>query len=189
MLPKELRDMLSAKLGREIETSKDCVILAGDIETVTGKTFSETNTKRMFGLTSDKVKTHRGTTMDIIAEYLGFANARELAVHLGDTSGISMFEPFDDVDFDKLSPGDQLVITYEPDRLLTLTYTGDFWFIINESKNSKLQKGDKLRIMQIAKGFELLVQKLQRNGEELGSYRAAKDGGITSIELINPTDD
>lgn len=177
--------MIEARFGQEITESKQCVALAQHIFDVTHQCFSNTNAKRMFGLTSDPVKHHQASTMDIIAHYLGYADRRELAHALGNTDDISMFEPIDEVDFDTLCAGEQIQISYNPDRLLTLTYMGDNWFIINESKNSKLQQGDRLRIMQIAKGFELLVSDVERKGRGLGTYHAAKDGGITSIELFN----
>lgn len=185
MLSPELRKMIEARFGQEITESKQCVALAQHIYEVTHQSFGDTSAKRMFGLTSDPVKRHQASTMDIIAQYLGYADRKELAHALGNTDDISMFEPIDEVDFDNLAAGEQIQLTYNPDRLLTLTYMGDFWFIINESKNSKLQKGDRLRITQLAKGFDLLIADVVRNGRSLGNYHAAKDGGITTIELFN----
>lgn len=36
----------------------------------------------------------------------------------------------------------------------------------------------------MAKGFELLVSDVIRDGRSLGQYHAAKDGGLTSLEII-----
>lgn len=185
MLSKEFRKRIEERFGREIRSSSDCEAFAADVFQRTRHNLGDTSAKRMFGLTSDKHAVHRGSTMDVLAMYLGYKDMRDLADHLGESSDISMFVEVEELDFDELESGAQVQITYEPGRLLLMTYLGDNLFIVNESQRSKLHKGDKLRIAQLAKGFELLVSNVERDGIPLGSYHSAKDGGLTSIELIN----
>ncbi len=83
-----------------------------------------------------------------------------------------------------LSEGTQIQLRYEPSRVIVMTYLGDDEFLINETKNSKLQKGDRIRLTHFVQGQEMIVSEVIRDGRSLGGYRAAKDGGVTSLEII-----
>ncbi len=182
-LPKDLIKRVENRLGRPLRYSSDCELLAQAIEDATGERLGVTTIKRLFGFAGEKV-TPRGSTMDVIAQYLGYADMRDMERRLGDASDISMFTSVDEIVASTLSEGTQIQITYAPDRLLVLTYIGENRFIVNESQNSKLCKGDKLSLTHMAKGFELLVSDVIRDGRSLGQYHAAKDGGLTSLEII-----
>ena len=95
-----------------------------------------------------------------------------------------MLATVDKLNFENLKTGTIIQISYDPQSLLVMAYMGDNWFLINESHNSTLQKGDKVRIFQLAKGFELLAAEVVRHGKSLGSYRSAKVGGLTLIKII-----
>lgn len=182
-LSKELQKRIEEKFGRPIKGAADCDSLVTSIEGVTHYHIGVTTVKRMFGLTSDAPK-HGDTTMDVIAKYLGYKDMKDMARLLGDASDISMFAAVDELDIENLEPGSLIKIAYSPRRVVVMDYIGDNWFLVNESKNSKLQKGDKLRIFQLAKGIELLATEVVRDGEALGQYHSAKDGGLTLVEII-----
>ncbi|MCM1139331.1 MAG: hypothetical protein NC453_12245 [Muribaculum sp.] len=182
-LSKELQKRIEERFGRPVKCSADCESLATCIEVVTKNHIGVTTVKRMFGLVNE-APTPRGTTMDQIAQYLGYKDMKDMARMLGDASDISMFAAVDELDIEHLEPGTLIQISYDPQRLIVMDYMGDNWFIINESQNCKLQKGDKVRIFQLAKGFELLASEVIRDGQSLGPYHSAKDGGLTLIEII-----
>lgn len=183
-ISKELRKMIEDRLGTPIKYSSDCEILMQAIEDATGERLGLTTVKRLFGFTGDKQGNPRGSTMDILAQFLGYADLKDMVRRLGDASDISMFEPVDEIVAEDLEDGTQIQITYDPGRLLVLTYIGGCRFIVNESQRSKLQKGDKIRVTHFTKGFEMIASEVIRDGENLGSYTAAKDGGLTSLEVI-----
>ena len=56
--------------------------------------------------------------------------------------------------------------------------------MVNESHGSKILKGDKLMVAGFYVGFELLVSDVERGGRHLGSYQAAKQGGLTGVEIV-----
>lgn len=182
-LSKELIKKVEARLGRPLKYSADCELLAQSIEDMTGERLGVTTIKRLFGFAGEQTEP-RGTTMDIIAQYLGYADMKDMASKLGNQSDISMFTPVDELAIERLDEGTQVQITYDPDRVIVLTYMGDWRFIVNESINGKARKGDKLHITQLAKGFDLLVLDVVRDGVSLGPYHSAKNGGLTSIEII-----
>lgn len=107
-----------------------------------------------------------------------------LAKDLGEDVDISDFRVVESIDSADLEIGEQIQITYQPNRLLVLSYIGDNKYVVNESRGSKLLKGDKLIIAGFYVGFELLVSDVERGGSHLGSYQAAKQGGLTSVEIV-----
>lgn len=185
MLNGKIRDMIQARFGREVKYSQDCEALSENIYEVTSQRLGVTTLKRMFGFTSAAVMP-RESTMDIIACYLGYEGGyRALASALGPDTEISMFEHIDTIDLAELSVGTRLQVTYYPDRRIIMTYLGCSQFEIDTSNGSKLAKNDIITIANLSVGFDLLVSKVIRNGVDLGSYRAAKSGGLISIDLID----
>lgn len=184
MLSKEIIKKIEEKLGMEIKYPQQCEIVAQAIEDTTGQTIGISTIKRMYGFINEE-RIPRQSTMDIISEFLGYKDYKLMAKDLHEDSDISDFMWMESVEPENLSVGTQLQITYDPKRLLILTYLGDYKFIVNESKRSKLQKGDTLEIHQLVVGHELVVNDVIRDGESKGSYTGAKQGGLTSIEIFN----
>ncbi|MDE6703178.1 MAG: hypothetical protein K2K00_05835 [Muribaculaceae bacterium] len=185
MLSERLRNMIVKRFGREIRYSQDCETLSEDIYARTGQWLGVTTLKRMFGFTAAAVEARR-STMDIVAQYLGYSNGyKELAAALDDDGSISGYVNFRTVDISKLNEGTRVVVRYNPNRRIVMTYVGDGRFRIDESENSKLQAGDVIKVGNLATGFELLAADVVREGRSLGGYRAAMMGGLTAIEVLD----
>ena len=165
---------IEERFGRPVQCSADCQSLSECIFEVTRRTIGVTTLMRMFGLVNEN-PTPRISTMNQIAQYLGYKDMKEME---------KMLATVDKLNFENLKTGTIIQISYDPQSLLVMAYMGDNWFLINESHNSTLQKGDKVRIFQLAKGFELLAAEVVRHGKSLGSYRSAKVGGLTLIKII-----
>lgn len=178
----ELLKMLEEKLGKEIKYDSDLGVLSQAIQDELGETVSHNTLRRMFK--EDVKRNHRNSTNDILAHYLGYKNYELLLKDCGADADISIFTPVDSIDVESLQQGTQIQFTWDPNRLILASYMGNFKFIVNESMGSKnLVKGDILEISQLAVGFELYVVNVERNRENLGAYHAAKQGGLTSIEI------
>ena len=179
----ELLKMLEEKLGKEIKYDSDLGVLSQAIHDELGETVSHNTLRRMFK--EDVIRKHRSSTNDVLAHYLGYKNYDLLLKDCGADADISIFTPVDSIDVENLQQGTQIQFTWDPNRLILASYMGNLKFIVNESSGSKnLVKGDILEISQLAVGFELYVVNVERNGENLGAYHAAKQGGLTSIEII-----
>ncbi|MCH5213744.1 MAG: hypothetical protein J1E97_01025 [Muribaculaceae bacterium] len=183
MLNQEIIKKIEEKFGKKLQYSHDCEALSEAIAETVGERISVATLKRMAGMVSKKCQP-RLSTMDIIAQYIGYPNYQLLAQDIDDDTEISEFAWVEELESKSLKEGTQLQITYDPGRVLVLTYLGNDTFIVNESYKSKLQQGDVVTISHFTKGFELLVADVVRNGESIGSYQAAKAGGLTSIELF-----
>lgn len=182
MLPESIIQKILAKYGKEKVYSADCASLADKIG------LSETTLKRMLGLVGEnspeRNRTPHVSTMDILAKWLGYENYRALLREIGENNYSSEFTFMDYIDVKNLETGTQIQLKWEPSRIIVITYCGDENFIVNESKNSKLLKGDKIKLAHLVFGQELLIQEVFRGDRLLGPYRGAKEGGLTSIEII-----
>ena len=152
-----ITELLQQKARRELRLSSDCEYLALDIETVTGEHIGVNTLKRLLGFIDDE-REPRPSTLDIIARYLDFE---------------------DEIRTIDLPLGQRIKISYLPDRLIELEYCGDEQFVVRESRNSKLQEGDELKITHIVKGYPLLVSQVWRGEADLGAFTAGKAQGIS----------
>lgn len=182
MLPQSIISKILAKYGKDEVYSADCASLAGKIG------IGETTVKRMLGLVGEnspeRNRTPHISTMDILAKWLGYDSYKSLLREIGEQDYSSEFTSIDSIDVRDLEGGTQVQIKYEPARVIVMTYLGNSTFMINESINSKLQKGDRVTVSFLVLGQELIVKELMRGDRNIGGYRGAKDGGLTSIEII-----
>lgn len=183
MVSDKLREMIKERFNAPIEYPQQCEALAMAIYEATGQTLGTTTLKRMLGFVKGGANS-RPSSLDIIAQYLGYPDYNLLTKDLGEDCEISDFRAVESIDSADLEVGEQVQITYNPCRVLLLSYLGDNLYLVNEARGSKLLRGDKLMIAGFYIGFELLVSDVERSGRHLGSYQAAKQGGLTSVEII-----
>ena len=174
-------EKLREKSGNEIRLSRDCELLALDIESVTGEHIGVNTMKRLLGFIADE-RTPRTSTLDVIARYLGFADWDELRL-LDENCSNSSFDDRDEYLACNLEQGQQLVISYPPNRSLTIEHLDGNRFRVLESENSKLLPGDMLTLTHIVRGYPLLVAEVIRGGQNLGAFTAGKAQGI-DFELL-----
>ena len=65
-----ITELLREKSGNEIRLSRDCELLALDVESVTGEHIGVNTMKRLLGFIADE-RTPRTSTLDVVAHYLG----------------------------------------------------------------------------------------------------------------------
>ncbi|MDE6460208.1 MAG: hypothetical protein K2K52_05165 [Paramuribaculum sp.] len=180
----EILCRLCREAGLGMSQSSDFEVLSQAICDSTGEKLGVNTLKRLFGFKTGRVAP-RLSTMNIIARYLGYTDYESLIKDLGEDADISLFTPIDCIEVETLEPGTKLRISYEPKRVLTLTYTGDFVFVVDAVEGSRnILVGDSLTISQFAVGHRLVAARVVRNGENLGSYESAKFEGLKSVEVI-----
>lgn len=179
----EILKRVRTKVGLEMTRSADFDVLSQSIKDTTNENLGVNTLKRLFGFKTEKV-VPRLSTMDIIAQYLGSSDYETLIKELGEDADISLFTPVDCIEVQELAKGSQIQISYDPNRVFSLTYMGDFQFIVNDVVGSRnIRKGDLLTITQFAVGHRFVVMRVIRDGVDLGSYESAKFKGLKSIEL------
>ncbi len=184
MLSDKVRQMVEKRFGAKVRYPQECEALAVAIREATHESLGTTTLKRMLGFVGG-VSRARRSSLDIIARYLGYGDYDLLAKDLDEDAEISDFRTVENITSEDLMEREQIQLTYEPHRMLRLEYLGQNLYIVKESKGSKLQKGDRLLIAGFYVGFELVISDVERSGRHLGSYIAGKQGGLTSIEIID----
>lgn len=179
MLSAIIKKEIENKFGKEIRYPADCEALSAHISDQTGQNISITTLKRMFGFVNG---THepRLYTLDVLAQYLGYPNwdlYYEKFIHIEN----SEFFTAEQIEIDALKPDAVIEIIYDPDRIIRLVYQGNFRFNVEHSTNSKLLRGDQLKIMSIVKHYPLIIASVIRDGKDLGRFVAGKSSGITGI--------
>lgn len=174
-------ELLTEKAGRDVTTPCGADYLRNDIEAATGESLSLNTVKRLVGnLPYDS--TPRVVTLDILARYLGFSSWELLQEYLaGKISDFNGGEGF--IDMTALPKGSLIRIRWEHDRCICVRHIGEGRYVVTESINSKLLSEDVLHLSQIASGFPFMVKMVERKGENLGNYVAARKTGLDTIEI------
>ena len=182
MLSKVIIKHIEKKFGKEIRYPSDCESLSEDVFLHTKQKISVSTLKRLLGFVNG-VQDPRLYTLDILAKYLGYNNW-DVYLEVIKAFSNSDFFNIEKIDVESLSIGAKIQISYEPNRVINLNYTGNFNFKIESSENSKLQVGDIVKISNFVKNFPLLISEVKRNDQNLGQYRAGKSGGLSEIKII-----
>ena len=181
-LPFHIIQMLKRKSGSDLRQPSDCEILSLDIESKTGVHIGATTLKRLIGFAQDERNPHI-STLDAIARYLGYTHWDELS-KIEDNGNSDFDAPDEEVRSADLQVGTSIEITYLPDRKLTFEYLGEDHYRVTASENSKLQKGDEVKIHHFVLHHPLLADNVWRNGETLGQFTAGRISGLSSIRQL-----
>ena len=121
---KILKQKIEEEFGEKILYSRQCEALTEAILEKTGQRLSLVTLKRLLGFTSSEVMP-RLSTLDIIASYCGYNDYDGLKGALMDSSLVSDFKFTEIVETKNLEKGSQIILRYEPDRMIHFEYLGD----------------------------------------------------------------
>ncbi len=182
MLSEITRREIEQRFGKEIRYPTDCEALAGHISMETKQRVSTSTIKRILGFVKG-TKEPRLYTLDVIAQYLGFRNWDSYIEKFAKIEN-SEFLNLEMVNLETLKKNCKIEFTYEPNRRVVVKYCGDYNFTVVDSENSKLLKGDKLRILNIIRKYPMIITTVERNGKNIGQFKAGKVSGITAVNII-----
>ena len=171
------------RYGRRIATTTDFESLSFVIEHQTGEQISSSTLKRLWGYVSLN-PTPRIATLDILSKFVGHKNFKAFCEGLKDSEAfVSTFFTAKYQTVAELVPGVQVTIGWSPNRIIRLSYLGDFQFEVIASENSQLQVGDRFELSEIIVGYPLYISRILRNGEYTPSYVAGRQGGINLMKV------
>ena len=176
-------NLLKKESGTELRLPSDIEILALDLEKKTGEHIGVNTLKRLLGFINDE-RMPRTSTLDIIAQYLGYSNW-EVLEQLDSGSNSDFGDIEGSMTSDSLSVGQTILVVYQPNRQVKMKYLGNNRFEVTMSVNSKLRAGDTLEITNLVTGYPLIASHVVRNGIDLGTFTAGKEKGI-QFKLIEP---
>ena len=80
----------------------------------------------------------------------------------------------------ELTEGDLVEVSWLPNRVCVFRYLGDNHFIVESSKNAKLQVGDTFDAIAFIIGKPMYLDNLHLSEGSITSYVAGKKNGITN---------
>lgn len=171
------------KYGRRVATSTDFESLSQSILECTGESLSSSTLKRLWGyVTYNPIP--RIATLDVLSIYVGFKSFRNFCDDLAAKDIIeSAFFESKYLAVADLVEGSSVTIGWDPNRLVSLRYLGNFTFEVVDSVNSKLESGDRFELSSIMVGYPLYIPRILRRGEYTPSYIAGKNKGISTLKV------
>ncbi len=167
-------------LGKELRTPKDFEILHERIYNRLHIFISATTLKRVWGYLEDGVQSRQGT-LDILARFIGFQDYEDYETNAstykhGLQSSPVMSRKLN-VD-EELKTGDRLRITWHPERVCEVTYLGKLNFRVDNSKNTRIKKGDIFQCSLFIEGEPLYIDNLIQDNQPPVAYVCGKKSGI-----------
>ena len=177
-----LTRMFSERAGYDTATPHGAEKLQKDIADTTGELLSVNTLKRITGVIPYSGEP-RLSTLEILARYLGFPSAQAMdAVLGGSTSDFNLPPGF--INSATMKEGQRIRLSWAPGRTIVIRHSGAGKYDVEESVNSKLQAGDILNAGYLAEGYPLIIKEVWRDGNNLGEYNAASEGGLTEVEIL-----
>ena len=84
-----------------------------------------------------------------------------------------------------LQTGDLIAVAWQPNRLCIFRYLGDNQFVVEETQNAKLQKGNTFYAVCFMIGQPMYLDNLLLADGTRTSYVAGKRHGLTSVTTLN----
>ncbi len=181
----ELLELVEAKYGRTLKTSTDFEEFTLAIKNHIGENVSASTLKRLWGYVNDR-HVPRVHTLDILANYVGYASFKEFCKWLKTSSKYnSSFFSANQIHSKDMEIGQLLEIGWSPNRYIKLRYEGNSQFVVEEARESKLIKGDHFPVNTFFVGHPLYLPYIIRNEEKTQPFIAGRNGGLTILNRIS----
>ncbi len=179
-----LLKQIEQTLDFSVSSSSAFTRLSNLIEDKLGETVSETTLKRLWNYVNDAHSPYT-STLDILARYLGHRSFSDFCDKANATELFnSNFFEAKKILSSQLLQGEKLELGWSPNRYVCLEYLGDDRFEVVGSQNAKLLVGDKLVATVFMLGFPLFISSVFRGDEDLDSYMAGQNGGLTMLNKL-----
>lgn len=171
------------KYGRRIATTTDFESLSVVIEHQIGELISSSTLKRLWGYVKLN-PTPRIATLDVLARFVGHRDFKAFCNHLKESQVYaSDFFTARCQTVSELVAGVSVHIGWAPNRLVKMSYLGEYQFVVLESENSQLQPGDRFELSEIIVGYPLYISRILRDGAYTPSYVAGQIDGINLLKV------
>lgn len=181
----QLRQDVEARAGIHPSTPADFETLIALIWNQQHEYIALSTLERLWGYVDGANNTRR-STLNLLAQYIGFQDWDSYLENLRAIERGSS-NPFigEGIHTQDLTPGQQIEVTWLPNRRCVFRYLGDMRFEVVESDNSKLQVGSSFLTTFFLKGQPLYMDQLTQSGQSPVSYVAGNNGGLQSVTLVH----
>ena len=180
-----LRSDLEQRVGQQLQSPADFQLLIQQIWEKNHAVLSLSTVKRLWGYVESN-GAPRLSTLNTLAQFLGFTDWNAYLVALeqrgGAESAIFTGEGIQTAD---LQAGDRIAVAWQPNRECAFRYLGDNQFVVDSTKNAKLQRGTTFSTARFMIGQPMYLDNILLADGTRTSYVAGKRNGLTSVTKIN----
>ena len=180
----QLRSDIEKHIGQALLSPSDFQRLIQQIWNQQHAILSLSTIKRLWGYV-DGNGLPRLSTLNTLSQFVGYADWNEYLVALeqrgGNESAIFQGEGISTA---MLQTNDKIEVCWQPNRRCIFRYLGDNQFIVEESINAKLHRGDLFNAATFIVGHPMYIDNLLCSDGSRSSYVAGKRHGLTSVNLI-----
>ena len=180
----QLRQDVEARAGIHPSTPADFETLIALIWDQLHENIALSTLERLWGYVDGANNTRR-STLNLLAQFIGFQDWSSYLENLHTIErGSSNSFIGEGIHTQDLQPGQQIAVTWLPNRKCVFRYLGNMRFEVVESSNSKLNVGDTFITTFFLIGQPLYIDHLILTGHPTVSYVAGNNGGLQSVTLI-----
>lgn len=176
-----LRRDLEQRIGQQLQSPADFQSLIQHIWDKQHTVLSLSTIKRLWGYVESN-GAPRLSTLNTLAQFLDYDNWQTYLVALELRGGIesAMFTGMG-IQTADLQVGDLIAVAWQPNRHCTFRYMGDNQFVVEESRNAKLQQGTTFSAARFMIGQPMYLDNILLADGTRTSYIAGKHHGLTSV--------
>ena len=186
---KKLCNEVEVALGRRLRTPKDFDFLREKIFQRVNILVSSTTLKRIWGYVDEPVEP-RESTLTILSQFIGYKDWEDFERHGGNAGAVQSSIVLSrrlNVS-ESLTPGDSVLLTWQPESECLVEYLGNLEFCVKSSKNTRLTVGDRFQCGLIVDGEPLYIDNLRHENCPPTGYVCGKIAGV-KFELPDYTKD
>ena len=179
-----LRKDIEQHIGRSLQSPSDFDYLIDRIWETHHQVLSLSTIKRLWGYISSNAQP-RLSTLNTLSQFLGYVDWNAYLLELEQRTGneSDLFKG-DGIRTSELSINDLVEISWLPNRVCVFRYLGGSQFVVESSKNAKLQVGDTFDAIAFIIGKPMYLSNLTRQDGTTTSYVAGKRNGITNARKL-----
>ena len=180
-----LRSDLEQRVGQQLQSPADFQLLIQQIWEKNHAVLSLSTIKRLWGYVESN-GAPRLSTLNTLAQFLGFTDWNAYLVALEQRGGTesAMFTG-EGIQTADLQAGDKVAVAWQPNRQCNFRYLGDNQFVVEESKNAKLQRGTIFSAARFMIAQPMYLDNILFADGTRTSYVAGKRNGLTSVIKLN----
>jgi len=179
-----LRRDIEQHVGQQLQSPADFQLLLQQIWEKQHAVLSLSTIKRLWGYVESN-GVPRLSTLNTLARFLNFTDWHAYLVTLEQRGGIeSAMCTGEGIQTADLQAEDRIVVAWQPNRQCTFRYLGENQFVVENSKNAKLQQGTTFSAARFMIGQPMYLDNILLADGTHTSYVAGKRHGLTSVNLI-----
>ncbi len=172
------------KMGYKLHSPSNFDALILGVQKKTDMTLSISTIKRLWGYVPSKFNPSYNT-LSVLSRFIDYRDWDDFCArkHIFISTNSSVITNEEDL-ISRLENGDELYIEWLPESHCKMLCIENGFYLVEESKNCKLRKGDKFRASFFAVGHPLYAKDVQRELHPMAAYMAGKKGGLTVVKVI-----